>query len=195
MEQLRHLGESEERCSTLCGADLDDDHRYSNVEVDPTWSNDGSWIDGVTCLACLSLAVKIGTDATRRLSELRRQVDNGEVELRDPVKEFIAQLDATPQPLSLDAFKRLAREFYELPGNACGGSLHIVLDDQNWERDHVQFCYGYAAGKGDEAGTRFAGALLRLTDEQLRDYCGDPYCRACKHDVDECECQGGPVLA
>lgn len=117
----------------------------------------------------------------------------------DPTKAFIAQLAAEPQPLSKEGFQRLASSFYELPGNAAGGSLHIVLDDQNWERDHVRFCYGYAAGREDEAGVLLSQALLRLTDEQLRDYCGPEYCRSCKLDIepcvgeDGCECPNGPA--
>lgn len=76
MEQLRHLGESEERCNTLCGARLGDEHRYSNVDpANVTWdpNNDGSWISKVTCPECLRLAIKIGSDATNRLAELIEQ--------------------------------------------------------------------------------------------------------------------------
>ena len=68
---IRHLGESEERCSTLCGAELDDEHRYSNVDpASVIWSDDESWISDVTCPDCLRLAIKIGEDAKRRLAEL-----------------------------------------------------------------------------------------------------------------------------
>lgn len=41
----------------------------------------------------------------------------------------------------------LVNAFYAFDGNACGGSLHIVLDDENIEDGHVDYCIAYAQGK------------------------------------------------
>lgn len=107
---------------------------------------------------------------------------------------FQSKLAAVPRPLSRADFDDLKSLFYALPGNEAGGSLHVVLDDCNWERDHVQFCYEYASELGDFSGAAFARALLELTDDQLRDYCGAPYCCTCKRDIEPligevgCEC-------
>ena len=35
---------------------------------------------------------------------------------------------------------QLARKIYSLPEGACGGPLHIVLDDGNTEETHIQWC-------------------------------------------------------
>lgn len=69
---LRHIGESEERCTVLCGADLDYDvaSRTNTDLFNVTWDEDGSWLDDVTCPECLRLAMKIGGDAGNRMSGL-----------------------------------------------------------------------------------------------------------------------------
>jgi len=69
VRSLVHLGESEERCSNLC--DEESAHDFSNIDLDRvTWTDDGSWIDDVNCVECLRLAIKIGSDAQRRLDAL-----------------------------------------------------------------------------------------------------------------------------
>ena len=37
-------------------------------------------------------------------------------------------------------FEQAVREYYSLPGNSCGGRLHIVLDDQNVLDADLKFC-------------------------------------------------------
>jgi len=69
VRSLVHLGESEERCSNLC--DEESAHDYTNIDLDRvTWTDDGAWIDEVNCVECLRLAIKIGSDAQRRLDAL-----------------------------------------------------------------------------------------------------------------------------
>lgn len=58
------------------------------------------------------------------------------------------------------------REFYKIPGNQCGGSLHIITDDFNIEDHHVTWCEGYACGKGDEVGMHLARLLGRQSKTQ-----------------------------
>lgn len=71
-----HLGESEDRCSNLCSEQSA--HDYSNIDLDRvTGTDDGSWIDEVTCVDCLRLAVKIGDDARRRLALGEETADEG----------------------------------------------------------------------------------------------------------------------
>lgn len=71
----------------------------------------------------------------------------------------------------------MARDYYKLPGNWCGGSLHIVLDDGNLETCHVQFCLDHAEEHGDEKGVKLAKALLELTEDQ-RDTIYQSLCRS-----------------
>ena len=58
------------------------------------------------------------------------------------------------------------RWFLTLPGNGSGGSLHIVLEDLNVKKSHVQFCHGWAAGQGDVEAMRLALLLLRQSKTQ-----------------------------
>lgn len=62
----------------------------------------------------------------------------------------------------------LIAEFYEMPGNGVGGSLHIVLDDGNHRREDVEFCLNYAIEEKDEDGEALCRALLRLPDDVYR---------------------------
>ena len=56
----------------------------------------------------------------------------------------------------------LARAIYETPEGGCGCCLHIVLDDGNFEKEHVQWCLEHAKhGVCKEV----AELLLCLTEE------------------------------
>lgn len=67
---------------------------------------------------------------------------------------------------SVPEVAELARAYYEKPGNGCGGSLHIVLDDGNLEDGHIEFCRTYAAERDDADGVRLAELLLQMTPTQ-----------------------------
>ena len=58
------------------------------------------------------------------------------------------------------------RDYYELPGNAAGGSLHIVLEDGNVDEPLVAHCIQYAAKRGDKAGVALGNILLRMSPTQ-----------------------------
>jgi hypothetical protein len=60
------------------------------------------------------------------------------------------------------------RAYYALPGNAVGGSLHIVLDDLNLGTSSIEWCQAYAAEKGDLAGIGLARMLLLASPTQRR---------------------------
>lgn len=77
-----------------------------------------------------------------------------------------------PRPPSQDDVGRLIGAYCRLPGNFAGGSLHLVLEDFNWEREHVELCRTYARQRGDVAGEHLADLLLMLTDDQLRAWLG-----------------------
>lgn len=67
----------------------------------------------------------------------------------------------------------LVREYYDMPGNGVGGSLHIVLDDQNVDDRHVDMCIGRARECGDDAG-RWLGTLLYCMSKTQRLKLSDP---------------------
>ena len=62
----------------------------------------------------------------------------------------------------------LVRAYYALPGNGAGGSLHIVLDDQNVDDADVQFCLDHARERGDEPGVTLATLLLAMSKTQRK---------------------------
>lgn len=66
------------------------------------------------------------------------------------------------------------RAYKALPQNACWGSLHIVLDDNNINDCHVQFCIDYARERGDTEGEELGKLLLQMSKTQrlkLSDRC------------------------
>ena len=48
------------------------------------------------------------------------------------------------------------------------GSLHVVLEDGNYQRHHVSWCAGYATGQSDHEGAWLAEILLRMSITQRR---------------------------
>lgn len=62
----------------------------------------------------------------------------------------------------------VAREYYSVPGNAVGGSLHIVLDDGNLGDSDIEWCLGEAFRNDDQAGVFLAYILLQLSSTQRR---------------------------
>lgn len=95
--------------------------------------------------------------------------------------------DGTPHDLKHVA--RLIEDFYTLDGNGAGGSLHIVLDDQNIGVDSIEFCRDYASKEGDSAGYWLAILLLTLTDGEREELLGATYCGTCCQDLDDCTCE------
>ena len=60
----------------------------------------------------------------------------------------------------------LLKEYYKKEGNACGGSLHIVLEDGNIKDRNVIWCQNRALEKEDKDGYKLAGLLLLMTKSQ-----------------------------
>lgn len=71
----------------------------------------------------------------------------------------------TPKPTIPDVLP-LAQSYYAKPGNSVGGSLHVVLEDDNVEDSHVELCRMIALEAGDEDGVRLADLLLRMSKTQ-----------------------------
>lgn len=66
----------------------------------------------------------------------------------------------------------LVREFYAMPSNGAGGSLHIVLDDGNVEDSHVDFCIQFAIEREDPFG-KWLARVLRLMSTTQRKKLGE----------------------
>lgn len=100
---------------------------------------------------------------------------------------FIGCIEFCEDPPTALEVKALIRAWYAMPEHGAGGSLHIVLDDGNWERDSIEFCRGYAAERGDIAGVCFSELLLTCSDEQLHEClardCAQGCCSRCHPEV------------
>jgi hypothetical protein len=55
--------------------------------------------------------------------------------------------------------------YYMLPGNGAGGELHVVLDDGNYARSHIEWCLANAQREETKA---LASVLLLLSNSQRR---------------------------
>ena len=56
--------------------------------------------------------------------------------------------------------------YRDAPGNGLGGSLHIVLDDENVEDSHVQQCIENARVLGDLPGVKLGETILLMSRTQ-----------------------------
>lgn len=59
-----------------------------------------------------------------------------------------------------------AKTYYELPGNSCGGPMHITLDDGNVDDKCVEFCRAECEKEQDGFGILICNALLELTERE-----------------------------
>lgn len=64
--------------------------------------------------------------------------------------------------------RRMAEAYYAKDGNACGGALHIVLDDGNVDDDDVQFCLATAREQHDQDGVTLAEQFLQMSRTQRK---------------------------
>lgn len=60
------------------------------------------------------------------------------------------------------------RDYYAQPGNSLGGSLHIVLEDANWEQSQIDWCERRAIERGDVFGAFLARVLGQMSGGQRR---------------------------
>lgn len=60
----------------------------------------------------------------------------------------------------------LIRYYYEDLQNACGGNLHIVIDDGNTEFHHIEWCRKICADNGDSLGHLICDILFCFTEEE-----------------------------
>ena len=65
----------------------------------------------------------------------------------------------------------LAITYYAKPGNGAGGNLHIVLDDDNIDDEHIQFCLDLCTSESDKDGIELCNKLLRMSKTQRRKVC------------------------
>lgn len=80
----------------------------------------------------------------------------------------------------MDMAVAVARSYYRLPGCSTGGNLHILLDDDNTEADHVAWCAREALKNEDAAGLAIALYMYGMIEPFRAEVCrriyadGDP---------------------
>ena len=60
----------------------------------------------------------------------------------------------------------LIDEWYARPGNGGGGALHIVVDDFNFETEHIEWCYSEASIADRVAMYPLVRALLEIPEDE-----------------------------
>lgn len=63
---------------------------------------------------------------------------------------------------------RLVEAYYKKPGNACGGPLHIVLDDDNVQDEHLAFCRAEAVKQEDSDGVAICDMMAKMPQRYRR---------------------------
>lgn len=59
--------------------------------------------------------------------------------------------------------RELIRAYYRKPGNAAGGSLHLVLDDGNLDTASIRWVLKHATDEDDADGVLIAEKLLAMS--------------------------------
>jgi hypothetical protein len=75
-------------------------------------------------------------------------------------------MTAPPAKPTVPEVLPLVEAFYGIPGNGVGGSLHIVLDDDNYEQHHIEWCVTYAEAHRDTRGAALARILAAMSPTQ-----------------------------
>lgn len=88
-------------------------------------------------------------------------------ELREASYELVTRWMNTGDRPHVAEVTPLVVAYYALDGNDTGGSLHIVLEDENVNRGSVDWCLGWADAHGDKAGSALAN-VLRICSKRQR---------------------------
>lgn len=81
------------------------------------------------------------------------------------VKEYALPLRSVSKPTIPEVLPRI-RAYCAKPGNDMGGSLHILLADQNVADSDVDFCINVASERGDTEGEALARTLRLMSRTQ-----------------------------
>lgn len=70
-------------------------------------------------------------------------------------------------------FARMLKDYRAIGDNGMsGGSLHIILEDGNFEDEHVDWCIKYATEEGDGFGVLLATMLRVMPEDERWRACG-----------------------
>lgn len=78
------------------------------------------------------------------------------------VKASFAKYIILDQEPTIEQLLDATKEFYQMPNNECGGSLHVVLDDGNLDRKTLLFAIDYALARADYEAVFLAKMLLKV---------------------------------
>ena len=75
-------------------------------------------------------------------------------------------MPADPHRPTIPEVLPVARAYVAKSGNSVGGSLHLVLDDPNYDDGSVRYCLELARERDDQDGIVLAHLLLAMTRTQ-----------------------------
>ncbi|MGL5881286.1 MAG: hypothetical protein ACRC2V_26425 [Xenococcaceae cyanobacterium] len=81
------------------------------------------------------------------------------------IRELNKILEDAKKP-NISTVQPLVDAYYRLPSNGSGGSLHIVLEDNNVQDSSVYFCIEWAKKDSDIYGVLLGEVLLRMSKTQ-----------------------------
>jgi len=77
-------------------------------------------------------------------------------------------IDVSDNKITVPQLIEECKKYYALPGNRVGGSLHIVLDDDNIGDNHIKYCIEYAKSKNDIEGIKLGELILKASKTQRK---------------------------
>lgn len=80
--------------------------------------------------------------------------------------ELITAIPFKPTP---DFIRGMIDTYYNKEGNICGGNLHVVLDDGNYNPSSIEFCRKEAEKDNDADGVLLCLVLALFTEEELEE--------------------------
>lgn len=146
----------------------------------PTLLEDGSVIPPNTVPAPGSFFVSLESDEEDSAPDVWRDGDWA-VPTADEVADAEAEAEANRKPSFVtrciemvvagrapcDQVQELVNEFYAMPGNETGGSLHFVLNECNVENFDIEMCINIAIQEADTFG-KWLGRVLRMMSPTQR---------------------------
>jgi hypothetical protein len=70
------------------------------------------------------------------------------------------------QKVTIVEVRHLITDFKKKAGNAAGGNLHIILEDQNTSDSDITFCINEAKDKNDVDAVKIAELMLKMSKTQ-----------------------------
>lgn len=97
--------------------------------------------------------------------DIKAGVFRARIGIQPSANLIVLPIDEPAEPDGNDLYA-MVRRLYATPEGICGCCLHVVLDDGNWEDEHVQFCIDRAATKGHAFCKELGERILAIPEAE-----------------------------